>query len=108
MLLEAALFAAAAMVHSGLLLRGYEHPRAATAESVIGLVLVAALVLCRVRPEATRRIGRVAQGFALFGTVIGAFTIAVGIGPQSTADIIYHAVLLVVLAAGLALTGRAG
>jgi hypothetical protein len=40
-LLEAAAFIAAALTHSGILLDGYKHRQAGTAESVIGMVLLA-------------------------------------------------------------------
>jgi hypothetical protein len=44
LLLEAVAFAAAALVHFGRLFPGYGHPRAGTAESVIGAVLLAGSV----------------------------------------------------------------
>lgn len=88
---QAILFAAASLVHAGVLLSGYEHSRAATAEGVIALVLLAGLVGSLVRPASARTIALAAQGFALLGTLVGAFTIAVGVGPQTTAGLL-HAV----------------
>jgi hypothetical protein len=37
------------------------------------------------------------------GTLIGLFTVAVGVGPRTTPDIIYHIVILLVLVSGLCL-----
>ena len=41
---EAALFGGAALMHAGFLIRGHEHWKAASAESVIAFVLLAGLV----------------------------------------------------------------
>jgi len=93
-------------VHAGVLVGGYEHSRAAIAEGVIALVLFAGLVVSLARPRATRTIALVAQGFALLGTLVGAFTIAVGVGPQTTADHLFHALLLALLLSGLAVAWK--
>lgn len=47
---EAATFIAAAFIHAGLLVSGYEHREARIAESVIALVLLAGLALAWIRP----------------------------------------------------------
>jgi hypothetical protein len=44
------------------------------------------------------------QAFALLGTLIGVFTIAVGVGPRTTPDIAYHIAIVVVLIWGLVIT----
>jgi hypothetical protein len=106
-LVEAAGFAIASLVHSGLLMRGYEHARARTAEGLIALVLILGVVLSLLQPQSIRRIGAVTQGFALLGTLVGLVTVAVGIGPQTTADIIFHIGIICVLAWGLRVA-RAG
>ncbi|MCD6671869.1 MAG: hypothetical protein LT106_03365 [Burkholderiaceae bacterium] len=98
---QAALFAAASLVHAGVLFSGYEHSRAAIAEGVIALVLLAGLIVSGVRSASARTIALAVQGFALLGTLVGAFTIAVGVGPQTTADYVFHAVLLALLVWGL-------
>ncbi len=49
----------------------------------------------------------IAQGFALFGTLVGVFTIAVGVGPRTIADIIYHVGIVALLIWGLAVAVRA-
>ncbi len=48
---EAAAFLAAALVHSGALVAGYEHREAGTAESVIALVLLLGLVVSSFVPH---------------------------------------------------------
>src|SRR5437879_4788361 len=64
LLIQGAAFAAAALTHFGVLTSGYEHDKAGTAESVIGIVLLAGLILTAIFPSSTRAIGIAAQGFA--------------------------------------------
>jgi hypothetical protein len=99
---EALLFLCASFVHRGILLGGYEHASAATAEGTIGLVLLLGLVAVHVRPRSARGIALGVQGFALLGTLVGVLMIAIGVGPQTRADHAFHLVLLVVLISGLA------
>jgi hypothetical protein len=98
---EALAFAAAALVHAGILLAGYEHWRAAAAEGLIAAILIVGLLACTLRPASVRTASLIAQGLAFAGTLVGAFTIAIGVGPQSTGDYVFHAVIVVLLAAGL-------
>jgi hypothetical protein len=84
------------------LLTGYAHAKAATAETVIGLVLVVGLVATFVSPGASRTMAIAAQAFALLGTMVGLLTIAVGVGPRTAPDLVFHAAILAVLAFGLA------
>jgi hypothetical protein len=107
MLFEVAAFIAAALIHFGLLLDGYAHLKAGTAESVIGTVLLVGLAVTWMRPQSTRPIGLAAQTFALLGTLVGIFTIAVGIGPRTVPDIAYHIGIVVVLVVGLVVAARA-
>jgi hypothetical protein len=103
---EAALFGSAALVHAGVLLHGYQHPAARTAESVIGLVLLVGLAASVLAPGSSRGIGLGAQGFALLGTVVGLFTIAIGVGPRTALDLTLHAVMVVLLVTGLVASAR--
>ena len=107
MLAEAATFIVAAAIHGGLLIRGYEHREARIAESVIAIVLLAGATLTWIRPASARAMGLGAQGFALLGTLVGVLTIAIGIGPRSALDIIYHVAIVGVLVWGLAVAWRA-
>ena len=107
LLIEAAAFAAAALVHFGVLIDGYEHDEARIAESVIALVLLAGFALSLLRPAQTREAAIAAQGFALLGTFVGLFTIAIGVGPRTALDVVYHVVIVLVLIWGLRLALRA-
>jgi hypothetical protein len=101
LLVEALSFAIASLIHSGRLVQGYEHPQARIAEGVIATVLVVALMLTWIRPTALRLIGLAAQGFALLGTMVGVFTIMIGVGPRTLPDIVYHIAIVLVLLGGL-------
>jgi prepilin signal peptidase PulO-like enzyme (type II secretory pathway) len=106
LLFEAATFVAAALIHFGVLLDGHQHREAAVAESVIAAVLLTGSALTWIRPAWTRRVGLGAQGFALLGTLVGLFTIAIGIGPRTVPDIVYHIAIVVVLVWGLVVSKR--
>jgi hypothetical protein len=107
LLIEGILFGAAALVHGGILAHGFEDQAASIAESTIAIVLIAALGLTQVWPARTRPIGIAAQAFALLGTLLGVFVIAIGVGPRTVLDIVLHATMLAVLVPGLAATVRA-
>ena len=100
--IEAAAFGVAALVHAGVLVDGYRHREAAIAESVIAGVLTIGLVLSLMRPSSSRAAGLAAQAFALVGTFVGLFTIAIGVGPQSRFDLALHVGFVALLTAGLA------
>jgi hypothetical protein len=107
MLIEAATFIVAAAIHAGQLFSGFEHREARIAETVIAVVLLGGATLTWIRPSSARAAGLAAQGFALVGTLIGIFTIVIGIGPRSVLDIAYHVAIVGVLVWGLAVTWRA-
>ena len=107
LLLEAGSLILAGQVHFGVLARGYEHSSAAIAESVIGGVLLVALAVTWVLPAWTRTLGIIAQGFGLLGTLVGAFIVAIGVGPRTVPDLVYHAAILLALAWGVVIATRA-
>ena len=107
LLVEAGTFLVAALSHVGVLLDGYEHRPAAIAESVIALALLVGVTSSWVRPAWTRAAGLAAQSFALLGTLVGLFTIAIGVGPRTTADIVYHVGIVAVLIWGIVIATRA-
>ncbi len=100
LLVEASTFVVAAAIHFGAFLEGYDHLKAGIAETVIAVALAAALAFTWLRPPWPRRAAIAGQGFAAFGVLVGLFTIAVGVGPRTAADIIYHLGILAVLVAG--------
>jgi hypothetical protein len=104
LLLEAAAFCTASLIHAGYLITGYQHREARIAESVIAIVLLAGAATTWIRPAWTRSTGLVAQGFALVGTLVGIFTIIVGVGPRTLPDIVYHVAIVVLLAWGIYVT----
>jgi hypothetical protein len=106
MFVETAAFSVAALTHFGLLIAGYQHHRAGTAESVITLVLFAGLALSWIRPASIRVIGLAAQGFALLGTLVGIFMIAIGDGPRTLPDVAYHVIIVIVLVSGITVAAR--
>lgn len=106
LLVEGASFIAASLVHRGVLVGGYEHDKAAVAETVIGAVLLGGALLAWVRPARTRAVALATQGFALLGTCVGVLTIAIGVGPRTAPDLAYHASILVILLAGLVIAAR--
>jgi hypothetical protein len=107
LLFEGASFVVAGLVHRGMLINGYEHREAAIAESLIGVVLLVGFGLTWVWPARTRLIGIAAQAFALLGTLVGVFTIAIGVGPRTVPDIAYHLAIVVALVCGLVVAARA-
>ena len=107
LLLEAAAFVAAASVHFSLVIAGYEHRKAGVAESVIAAVLILALAVTSLGRTWTRRVGLAAQAFALVGTLIGVFTIMIGVGPRTLPEVAYHFAIMAVLIWGLVVAVRA-
>lgn len=106
LLIQAASFLAAAMIHFGVWIEGHEHQKAGVAETVIAVVLLIGLTVSLIRRGWTRMAGLVTQGFALLGTLVGIFTIVVGIGPRTVPDIIYHVAITAVLVWGLVVAKR--
>ena len=109
LLFQAATFAVAALIHAGVIAAGtgYAHQKAAVAESVIATVLFAGAVLASLSPGWTRGAALAAQAFALLGTLVGVFTIIVGVGPRTAPDLAYHVAIVAILGWGLAATVRA-
>jgi hypothetical protein len=106
MLFEGITFVIAALIHFGVLGNTF-HQAAGTAESVIAAVLLAGFAVSWIRPDWTRMAGLLSQGFALLGTLVGIFTIIIGIGPRTVPDIIYHIGIVAVLIWGLVVAARA-
>lgn len=108
LLIEAVAFLVAGAIHSGMFVAIATHYQAATAESIIGVVLLVSFGLTWVWSSQARLIGLLAQAFAAFGTMVGLFTIAVGVGPRSVGDIAFHLAVLAVLGWGIVVTARSG
>ena len=106
LLFEAATFAAAALIHFGVIAAAHEHQKAGVAESAIAAVLFIGAILTWLSRTWTRGIGLAAQAFALIGTLVGVFTIIIGIGPRTEPDIAYHVAIVAVLIWGLVAAAR--
>jgi divalent metal cation (Fe/Co/Zn/Cd) transporter len=106
LLAEAATFIVASLVHTGVVISGYGHRRAHVAESVIATVLLLGAAFTWIRPAWAREVGLLAQGFALLGTLVGIAMVAIGVGPRTVPDVVYHVVIALVLVCGLAVTAR--
>ena len=104
LIVEATAFLTAALTHFGILTDGYKHRQAANAESIIGFVLFLGWICTFVRPTWANKAAISAHCFAVLGTVVGIFTIVVGVGPRTMPDIIYHACILPLLLCGLSLS----
>ena len=107
LLVEATTYVIAALVHLGVLTTGFEHRQAGTAEGLIAAVLLVGLALTWTGLAPTRALGLAAQGIALAGTLVGVFTIAIGVGPRTVPDIAFHTAIIAVLVGGLILAWRA-
>lgn len=84
----------------------YQPSSAGVAEAIIGTVLFAAGVVGLLAPDRARPVAIAATGFAIVGFAIG-ITITIR-GGGSPADIAYHATVLPILLATMALVLRSG
>ncbi|WP_027684023.1 hypothetical protein [Rhizobium leguminosarum] len=105
-LIENCLYAIASLTHAGFVLQGHEHRPAIIAEAVISAVLFFGLISLSLDRPWSRTAAISAQSVALLGTLVGAFTIAVGVGPQTRLDYITHAVMILLLVTGLVWLAR--
>lgn len=104
--LEILVFALASLLHGGVFVDGYEHHEAHLAEMVIAAVLLVGLLIAGFRPRLATRVILVVQAFALLGTLVGIFTITIGVGPRTVPDIVFHLVMVPLLIWGLVLAWR--
>lgn len=104
---EVALFALASLLHRGVLAHGFEHSRAAVAESIIALVLAIGFAISVYSPREARVAALWTQGFALLGVCVGVVMILIGVGPRTGLDYGIHGVMAVTLIAGISVARRA-
>jgi len=103
---EIVLFSLASLLHRGILARGFEHARAAVAEAILAVVLAVGLAITVYSPNEGRPAALWTQGLALLGVCVGAVLIFVGVGPETGLDVGIHAVMAMVLIAGLFMARR--
>jgi len=100
------LFFFGAVQHVGVALGRFHEPRiipAAIVETICGVALAwAATALVR-RGWSARRAALVANLIALFGVVIGLVALAIGAGPRTVSNDLYHKIMLILIATALLL-----
>src|SRR5919108_872116 len=106
LLAEVLVFLLAVLAHGGVVIKGFEHSKAATAEAVIAAVLTGGLIIAATRPFLVKRAALFSQGFALLGVCVGVVMIFIGVGPQTRPDMVLHAVMLALLTGGLVAASR--
>jgi len=106
LLLQIAILLSMVSIHFGLLIDGYRHRSAGTAEFFIAAVLAAGLLLTWTPRRWSRRSATAVQSFGILAVFGGLSTIAIGIGPRTMLDLTLNAALLLTLIVGLAITLR--
>lgn len=91
----------ASQIHFGNLVSGYEDQGAAVPESVIGGVMLLGLLFSWARAPWGRRAAIGALAFGLAGSTLGLVLVAIGVGPRTVPDVIYHVLLVTTLVVGL-------
>jgi hypothetical protein len=103
---DAALFFFGAVQHAGIALGRLNEPKivpAAIVEAICGIVLVWGATAL-VRKGWSGRQGAVVANFiALFGVVIGLVALALGAGPRTASNDLYHKIMLILIAVALLL-----
>jgi hypothetical protein len=97
----------ASLIHLEVLMEGYRHQEAGIAEAVIAAGMLIGLAFTWLSGRRGLWAGMISVAFGLLGTLVGLFTIAIGVGPQTTSDLIYHITLTAVLVTGLVLAWQA-
>jgi hypothetical protein len=105
MLVEAASLVGVAALHSAVLTDG-RYNQAAIYEGSIAVILGIGLALTFIGPSVAWAVGIVAQAVAIAGASIGFYLAVGGIAPNSIPDIVYHVVLIALLAIGLVAAWR--
>ena len=112
-MLEAITFLVAALLHAGLTIPlGFiqlSEPRiipAAIVEGLCGTFLAAAAYAAFARRASAWRLTLAAHAFALSGVALGTVALAVGAGPRTVGNDIYHGVVTFTLGMGMFLLQR--
>lgn len=105
---EVAAFLAASLTHLGVFATGLEHPKAGTAEAILGGVLLAGFLGSWAFPALAPVLSFAVQVAALLGTLVGLAMSAVGIGPRSAPDLVFQALLVALLVTGIVRTSGTG
>ncbi len=101
---NAALFFFGAVQHVGVPIGSLREPRiipAAIVEALCGLVLTWGTIALFGHKPSARRIPVVANAVAAGGVVLGVVALAIGAGPRTPSNDLYHRVMLALIASSL-------
>ncbi len=104
MLIEAATFVAGAVLHAGVPLGTMAEPRiipATIVESICGMALLWGGAALLFRQKRARLAAIITHAVAISGVLLGIAALALGAGPHTASNDLYHRTVLVFLAAGL-------
>ena len=100
--LTAAVFLFGAVQHVGIALGPFREPRivpAALVETICGLALAYAATALFAHSVAARRLAVISIVVALAGVIIGLVALAIGAGPRTPSNDLYHRVMLALIGA---------
>lgn len=106
LMVEVVMFTFVAMAHGGILIPGHEHAQAAITETVIAVLIGAALIMGFVSPGSTRAVALWTQALALIALIGGLIAIAVDVMPRTVANIAVYAIMLITVVFGLLVAKR--
>jgi len=98
---NAALFMFGAVQHAGVAIGPFREPRivpAAVVEAICGAALAYAATALFRRTPAARRVTIIGNAIGLLGVIIGLVALAVGAGPRTDSNDLYHRLMLVGIA----------
>ena len=101
-----ALFMFGAMQHAGVAVGPFREPRivpAAVVEAICGAALAYAAATLFRRTPAARRAAIIGNVVALVGVIIGFVALAVGAGPRTASNDLYHRLMLLAIGVSFAL-----
>ena len=103
---NAALFVLGAVLHAGVAIGPLHEPRielAAIVEATCGAALVYAARALFQRTTAARRVTMISNMIALGGVILGLVALAVGAGPRTATNDLYHRLMLTAIGASFLL-----
>jgi hypothetical protein len=93
-----------AALHAGITLAGFDEPTivpATIVESLCGAALAFSSYAVFSNKAWWRTATMASHGLALFGVLVGVFALAVGAGPRTELNSVYHVAMICLLCAGL-------
>jgi hypothetical protein len=103
---NAALFFFGALQHAGFAIGRFHEPRivpAAIVEGICGLALAWGVIALASGSRFARRTAVISNLIALFGVLVGIAALALGAGPRTSSNDLYHKIMLIMIGAALLL-----